>query len=193
MLEEDGWTVRSTDWTFQFLHLVWTPIGNKATEVMCEITLRAGSKQSQLLQTHFWLCGCTECIHAAAWYTLPSLILAFRVGAGKQRGENKDKGRKEEEEQERQSAGSLPCPLSMTFLVNSSSPPPTWFQWEEDWESWDDLSTTTRPRFISASCPFYHKKDRCWSRSWVWVACRLHRHPDCPPTPQAAKDTQTAK
>lgn len=61
--------------------------------------------------------------------------------------------------------GSMPCPLGVTFLVNSSydtAPPPSSCSNGRKIEKAEtDLSTATSPHFISASLPFYNKKARC--------------------------------
>lgn len=53
-------------------------------------------------------------------------------------------------------AGSLPCSLSMTFLVNSSYDffPPLLFRWEEDGEIRDGLKRCYEPPFYSCQSPF---------------------------------------
>lgn len=68
----------------------------------------------------------------------------------------------EEEERRRETAGSLPCPLTVTFLVNSSYdflPPPLFsLRWEEDRESWEGFKHLNSSCFISVSLFFITRK-----------------------------------
>lgn len=78
-------------------------------------------------------------------------------------GEDKRKTWGGRRRRRRETAGSLPCPLSVTFLVNSSyvSPPHSRSDGRKIEKAETNLSTATSPHFISASLPFYNKKARC--------------------------------
>lgn len=82
-------------------------------------------------------------------------ILALRE-LQEERQSGEDKRKTQGGRRERETAGSMPCPLSMTFLVNSSYDffPPLLFRWEKDGESQDEFKHCNKPPFYFCPSPF---------------------------------------
>lgn len=87
-------------------------------------------------------------------------IIAFRELL-EESGEDKGKTRVGRRRR-RETTGSLPCPLSVTFLVNSSydSTPLLSFRWEEGRESRDGFKHLNKPPFYFCQFPFLQQESQ---------------------------------